>query len=521
MHRSSRRSFCTTVALTASTLICRSARSSTSPNVVYILADDLGFGDVHFLNPDRGRLPTPNIDRLSNEGMTFMNAHSGSAVCTPTRYGILTGRYAWRSKLQTGVLLPYGTPLIPPNRLTVPAMLRSRGYAAACIGKWHLGWDWPKENGKPVFDRAIPGGPTAVGFDRYFGTDVPNYPPYCFIENDRTVGIPSVEKPASMYGSPGIMLPGWQLDKILPALVDRAGLFIRQQTARKHPFFLYLALTSPHTPLAVSQEWKGKSGLGLYGDWVMQTDRAAGEVLRTLEESGAAKNTLVIFTSDNGCAPYIGVDYDVEHDKMGRVKELEDKGHYPSARFRGYKSDIWEGGHHIPFIARWPGAVKAGARCDEVICLTDLMATLAELIDYKLPANAAEDSVSMIPALRGKALGRPLREATVHHSIQGKFAIRQGGWKLALCAGSGGWSHPTDSEAAASNLPEVQLYDMLNDPGETRNLRKEQPAIVQRLSDLLVRYIENGRSTPGARQHNDVPVDVRKKAAAKSQPTDD
>jgi arylsulfatase A len=497
------------------------AAVTAKPNIVYILADDLGYGDVHFLNPDRGKLPTPNIDRLSTQGMTFVSAHSGSAVCTPTRYGILTGRYAWRSKLQTGVLRPYGTPLIPRSRLTVPAMLRSQGYATACVGKWHLGWDWPMDEGKPVFNRPIPNGPTAVGFDHYFGTDVPNYPPYCFLQDDRTVGIPTVEKPASVYGSPGIMLPGWRLDRILPTLVEKANGFIREQTAAKRPFFLYLPLTSPHTPLAVSQEWKGKSGFGLYGDWVMQTDWAAGEVLRTLEETGAAANTLVIFTSDNGCAPYIGLDYDEEHDKQGRVKELEAKGHFPSAHLRGYKSDIWEGGHNIPFIARWPGVVQAGTRSQEVICLTDLMATLAELFDVTLPANAGEDSVSFLRVLRGKAGRRAVREATVHHSIQGKFAIRQGKWKLALCAGSGGWSHPTDSEALKEGAPEVQLYDMAADPGETTNLQKQHPAEVKRLTELLMQYVAEGRSTPGPAQKNDVKVDVWKKNAGTAKPADD
>jgi arylsulfatase A len=493
--------------------------ATSSPNVVYILADDLGFGDVHFLNPERGKLATPNIDRLSTQGMTFLNAHSGSAVCTPTRYGILTGRYAWRSRLQTGVLQPYGTPLIPPSRLTVPSMLRSRGYATACIGKWHLGWDWPKENGEVVFDRAIPNGPTTLGFDHYFGTDVPNYPPYCFIEDDRTDGIPSVEKPRSMYGADGAMLPGWRLDRILPTLVERASGFITQQAAKQRPFFLYLALTSPHTPLAVSAEWKGKSGLGLYGDWVMQTDCAVGRILRTIEECAAEQNTLVFFSSDNGCAPYIGVDYDVEHDKMGRVKELEDKGHYPSAGFRGYKSDIWEGGHHIPCIVRWPGRVQPGSRSEEVICLTDLMATMAEVLGYKLPHNAGEDSVSMLASLRGHAR-HPLREATVHHSIMGKFGIRQGRWKLAFCSGSGGWSHPSDKEASAGGAPEVQLYDMSADPAEVVNLQKQHPEVVKRLTALMTRYIAEGRSTPGPRQENDVTVDLWKRAG-EGVPADD
>jgi arylsulfatase A-like enzyme len=243
-------------------------RTASQPNIVYILADDLGYGDVQCLNPRRGKIPTPNIDRLASQGMTFTDVHSGSAVCTPTRYGILTGRYAWRTKLPKWTLGPYGEPLIPENRLTVPALLRTHGYHSACIGKWHLGWNWPREGARVLFDKAITGGPTAVGFDYYFGTDVPNFPPYCFIENDRTVGLPSVEKPKEMFGLPGPMLPGWRLDRILPTLTQRAVDYIGRRAADQEPFFLYFPLTSPHTPLAVTDEWRGKSGLGLYGDWV-------------------------------------------------------------------------------------------------------------------------------------------------------------------------------------------------------------------------------------------------------------
>jgi arylsulfatase A len=493
--------------------VARAAASRRQPNIVVILADDLGFGDVHFLNPEHGRLATPNIDRLASEGITFTDAHSGSAVCTPTRYGMITGRCAWRSPLQTGVLQPYDPPLISPDRMTLPSMLRSHGYSTACIGKWHLGWNWPREGGKVVYDRAIAGGPTAMGFESYFGTDVPNYPPYCFIENDRTVGMPSVPKPRSMYGLDGDMVPGWRLDGILPALTTRACHYIGRSSARNKPFFLYLALTSPHTPLAVAEAWKGKSGLGLYGDWVMQTDWSVGQVLQAIDRHGKRSDTLVIFTSDNGCAPYIGVDYAEEHDKMGRVKELEAKGHFPSAQFRGYKSDIWEGGHHIPFVARWPGVAKPGSRSDQVICLTDVMATCADLMGIRLPANAAEDSVSILPALRG-ASHKPLREAVVHHSINGRFAIRQGRWKLALCPGSGGWSEPTDTQAAAQKLPPVQLYDMHADPRERTNLQDRHPEEVRRLTRLIERYVENGRSTPGPSQRNDVSVDLWKKGAA-------
>jgi arylsulfatase A len=506
----SRRDFLSAAGVGAGALMSGgSGPGSRQPNIVLILADDLGFGDVHFLNPQHGRLATPNIDLLATGGMTFTDAHSGSAVCSPTRYGILTGRYAWRSRLQHGVLQPYDEPLISTDRYTLPSMLKGYGYTTACIGKWHLGWKWPREAGRVAFDRSIPGGPTAVGFDYYFGADVPNYPPYCFIENDRTVGLPSVPKPKSMYGIDGEMLPGWRLDVILPTLTDKACGFIRQCSQRKAPFFLYLPLTSPHTPLAVSDAWKGKSGLGLYGDWVMQTDWSMGEVLKTIDQNGARDNTLVIFSSDNGCAPYIGIDYDVEQDKMGRVKELEKKGHFPSAGFRGYKSDIWEGGHHIPFVARWPGVTKPGSRSDQVICLTDIMATCADAVGERLPPPAAEDSVSILPALRGKT-SNPLREAVVHHSINGQFAIRQGRWKLGLCPGSGGWSYPTDAQAAAQGLPPIQLYDMSADRGERNNLQRQHPAEVRRLTQLLNDYVAAGRSTPGPPQRNDVTVTIRK-----------
>jgi arylsulfatase A len=504
-----RREFCFAGTLASVSSMQAAGPASRPPNVVVILADDLGYGDVHFLNPRHGRIATPNIDRLSTEGMTFTDAHTASAVCTPSRYGLLTGRYAWRSRLQKGVLGPYDAPLIDPSRVTLPSLLRSHGYETACVGKWHLGWNWPRQNGELRFDRPITGGPTELGFDSYFGTDVPNYPPYCFIENDRTVGIPSEKKPKSMYGLDGLMVPGWRLDGILPALTERACGFVRRCAGQKKPFFLYLALTSPHTPLAVADSWRGKSDLGLYGDWVMQTDFSAGEVLKAIDQSGAGDNTLVLFSSDNGCAPYIGVDYVAEHTHMGRVKELEAKGHFPSAGFRGYKSDIWEGGHRVPFVARWPGVVKPGTRSEQVICLTDVMATCAEITGTALPAGAAEDSVSILPALRGTAR-KPIREAIVHHSIGGQFAIRQGRWKLELCAGSGGWSEPTEVHAAEQGLPPVQLYDMNADPAERTNLQKEDAAEVGRLTRLMESYVSAGRSTPGPPQQNEVQVNLHK-----------
>ncbi|EDY15821.1 Cerebroside-sulfatase [Chthoniobacter flavus Ellin428] len=478
------------------------AAEGARPNIVYILCDDLGYGDVHCLNPERGKIATPRIDRLAAQGMTFTDAHSSSSVCTPSRYGILTGRYNWRSRLQAGVLEPYGKSLIARDRLTVPALLKKNGYATACIGKWHLGWEWPRDGKMLDFTRPILEGPTTRGFDTYFGTDVPNYPPYCFIENDHTVGIPTEPLPAKLLGhnlasKGGPALPGWKLEAILPAITDKACDFIRQQAKSGTAFFLYLPLTSPHTPLAVTEEWLGKSGLNRYADYVMETDAMIGRVLDAVEQSGAAGNTLVILTSDNGCAPYIG------------VKDLEAKGHFPSAGLRGYKADIFDGGHRIPFIVRWPERVKAGGHSGQTICLTDLMATCAEILGAKLPDNAGEDSVSILPALLGTDQA-PLRESVVHHSINGSFAIRQGHWKLELCADSGGWSDPKPGSKEAKGLPDTQLYDLTADLAESRNVYGEHPDVVARMTKALEQIIADGRSTPGAKQSNDVAIQLRK-----------
>ncbi len=483
-------------------LASRAGAADQKPNIVFILADDLGYGDVHCLNPSRGKIATPSIDKLATQGMAFTDAHGSSAVCTPTRYGILTGRYNWRSHLASGVLGPYGAPLIDKDRLTVPAFLKQQGYATACIGKWHLGWTWPAGHDwiKPITD-----GPTTRGFDYYFGTDVPNYPPYCFIENDHAVGIPTEPLPKALLGShlaskAGPAVPGWKLEAILPTLADKACDFIGKQAKAGKPFFLYMPLTAPHTPIAVIQEWKDKSGLGRYADFVMETDAMIGRVIEAVDKSGVADNTIVIVTSDNGCAPYIG------------VAELEAKGHFPSADRRGYKADAWDGGHHIPFIARWPGNVKPGTQTNQMICLNDLMATCAEILGAKLPDTAGEDSVSILPLLRGS--DQPTREFLVHHSISGKFAIRDGNWKLLLCPGSGGWGSPKDDAALKSGLPAVQLYDLSKDIGEKKNLQAEHPEIVAKLTKQLEKFVADGRSTPGSPQKNDRVINIHAAAGA-------
>ena len=469
--------------------------AAAKPNIVYILCDDLGYGDVHCLGGERSKIATPNFDRLAARGMIFTEAHSSCAVCTPSRYGILTGRYNWRSRLQSGVLGGFSPPLIDAGRLTVPALLKQYGYATACIGKWHLGMDISEQ--RPA--APIGNGPTTRGFDYYFGISASlDMPPYAFIKNDRfTRPLDTVKELFPHRRGPAAK--SFEAVDVLPTLTGKAVEYIGQRAAeaKPKPFFLYLPLSSPHTPLAPTRQWQGKSGLGPYGDFVMETDWAVGEVLAALEKNGVAGNTLVIFTSDNGCAPYIG------------VAELEQHGHFPSEHRRGYKADIFDGGHRIPFIARWPGRIAAGSRNDQLVCLNDLMATCADMLGVKLPDNAGEDSVSILPALQGKADHR-LHEAVVHHSSNGSFAIRQGQWKLELCPSSGGWAEPKPGSAEAKRLPPIQLYDMTKDVGERSNEYQAHPEIVARLTQLLKKYIADGRSTPGAPRKNDTAIKLWK-----------
>ena len=510
------------------------------PNIVIILADDLGYGDVQCYNPQRGKIPTPNIDRLASQGMRFTDGHSSSGVCSPSRYTLLTRRYHWRTRLQSGIVGVFGAPLIAQDRMTIASLAKKHGYRAAAIGKWHLGWDWPiaqeqrhlfqapRKAGKDdearpeggtftatpehltawreIFSKPIAGGPTTRGFDTYFGTDVPNWPPYCFIENDRTLGIPSEFLPAANFKAnlaslPGPALKDWKLEDILPTLGDRAAQFIADAAKKPGPFLLYMPLTAPHTPLAVVNEWKNKSGLNTYADFVMQTDATVGRVLDALEKSGAADRTLVLFTSDNGCAPYIG------------AADLEKLGHFPSGPLRGYKSDAWEGGHRVPFIARWPGVVKPGTTCGQLVLHADFIATIADILGAKLPATAGEDSFSLLPLLKGG--DKPVREQSVNCSAQGLPSVRSGNWKLILGPGSGGWGKGGDQSQP------VQLYNLADDIGETKNLVAAQSERVEKMKALLEKLIADGRSTPGAVQKNDVevkryPADAAKPRNAKA-----
>jgi arylsulfatase A-like enzyme len=486
--------------------VAHASGSEKRPNVVYVLADDLGYGDVRCLNP-AGKIATPHLDRLAAAGMAFTDAHSSSAVCSPTRYGVLTGRYNWRSSLKRGVLGGFSRRLIEPDRLTVPALLKQHGYHTACVGKWHLGMDWPLKDGgfatdypdgwKVDYAQPIVNGPTAVGFDEYFGISASlDMPPYVFVANDRATAVPTVEK---TWIRKGPAAADFEAIDVLPALTAKAVEYIGRRATAGTPFFLYLPLNAPHTPILPTADWQGKSGLNPYGDFVMQTDATVGRVLDALDRAGVADDTLVIVTSDNGCSP------------LADFPALTAQGHNPSYHFRGHKADIFDGGHRVPFLARWPGRIKPGTTSDQLVCLTDLMATCADILGAKLPDAAGEDSVSLLPALEGRAAG-PLREAVVHHSIYGAFAVRQDQWKLELCPGSGGWSAPRPGRDDTSQLPPVQLYDLGSDVGETTNVQDKHPDVVARLTRLLERYVAEGRSTPGAPQRNTGEVDIWNRA---------
>ena len=496
-----------------------SASASERPNIIYILADDMGYGDVAHLNP-AAKIPTPQLDQLARAGMAFTSAHSPSSVCTPTRYGVLTGRYAWRSKLKRGVLGGISPRLIEKNRMTVASFLKMNGYHTACIGKWHLGLDWHIKEGKNVnplgienpqqgwnvdYSRPFANGPVTLGFDQFSGISASlDMIPYTWLEQDRVAAVPDHDSDFPWFHGRekrtrrGPTATGFDAADVLGGLADRSITYLTERAADARagkPFFLYLPLASPHTPIVPTAPWQGKSGINAYADFVMENDAAVGAILTALDELELTANTLVIFTADNGCSP--------EAD----FPELSKAGHHPGGPWRGHKADLFEGGHRVPFLARWPGKIAAGSRYAHPICLTDLFSTCAGIIDAGIPDDAAEDSFDLSPALFGKTPG-PVRESVIHHSINGSFAIREGKWKLMLCPDSGGWSEPKPDSRQAATLPPVQLYDLDADPGERRNLYLENPEVVARLIARLERDVSRGRSTPGRDQQNHGEVDI-------------
>ena len=481
---------------------------SPKPNIVIILADDFGVGDIQTHYPNN-KIPTPHLDKFVQQGMSFTDAHSGSAVCTPTRYGLLTGRYAWRTQLQEWVIACYEPPLIDADRLTLPRYLKQFGYQTACIGKWHLGFNWSGEqserkvearnalkNEEWDFSKPILEGPIERGFDYYFGTHVPNFPPFTFIENDHVVEQPTatytydptegVVMPKTFDGSP--MAPGWRFDEILPKITSRAVEYIHQKSKLDAPFFLYFSMTSPHEPVVPSKEFLGKSGIAPIADFVMETDWSAGQVIQAIDDAGISDNTIVIFTADNGHSHYTG------------WERLIDAGHLPSGPYRGHKADIWEGGHRVPFVIRWPGKVVSGKSSNQLVCLNDIFATCTDIISGDSPPdNAAEDSFSFLSALL-ESNDSEFRTNLVSHSVHGEFAYRNGPWKIVF-------KLPGKNLATSRGKPAmVELYNLNEDIAEEFNKAEEHPEVVRQLTSGLKSVVQRGTSRTGPSQLNDVTV---------------
>jgi arylsulfatase A-like enzyme len=477
--------------------------AADTPNVVIILADDMGYGDVQALNPE-SKIPTPNLNQLARQGMTFTDGHSPSAVCTPTRYGLLTGRYCWRSRLQRGVLGGYSSPLLAPDRSTIATMLKSKGYHTGAVGKWHLGMELPRRtsnsdeverwDGDPGIDfgGVITDSPIHHGFDDYFGVSASlDMAPYVYIRNDRFTMKPTLEQPAIKFPHfvrKGPRAEDFRIDKVLDRLTEEATAFLRKAAQGEQPFFLYLPLTAPHKPTQPAARFRGQTPLGEYGDFVAQVDWTVGQVLKALNESDVANNSLVVFTSDNGSYMYCYEDEREDHVSDSTVQGFRSANHRANGTLRGTKADVWEAGHRVPLFVRWPGEVQPGSTCSTTVCLTDLYATIAEIVGAELSAEEAEDSCSLVGMLDGTSTRRGA--PVVNHSANGMFAIRDGRWKLVLGNGSGGRQAPRGKPFQKP----YQLFDLDEDLSETKDVADQHPEIVQRLTDMLDDIRQRGHS---------------------------
>ena len=485
------------------------------PNIVFILADDLGYGDIGCYNPE-AKAPTPNIDRLAREGMRFTDAHSPSTVCTPTRYSLLTGRMAFRNGMK-GVFTGAGGPcLIKEDRLTIAGMLRDQGYTTAMFGKWHIGLTFYDKDGKPItkngleavkridYSQPITGGPIDRGFDQFFGTACCPTTDwlYAYIDGDKIPMPPTrvvdrkplPKHPYSRDNRPGMIAPGFDLEEVDMVFLQKSLEFLEshKQKSPDKPFFLFHSAQAVHLPSFAGRAFKGKTEAGPHGDFIFELDYVVGRLMSKLDQLGYGENTLVIFTSDNG--PEVPTVIDMR-------KTYKHDGARP---WRGIKRDQWEGGHRVPFIARWPKKIKDGSTSAQTICLTDVMATCAALTGATIPPNAAEDSYNILPVLLGQAGDKPVREYTLHQTISLALAIRHGNWKYLDHKGSGGNNYGREGEwgmkqfALPERAPDApgQLYDLSKDPGETTNLYNEYPEIVKALKGKLEEYKTSGRSAP-------------------------
>lgn len=470
------------------------------PNIVYIMADDLGYGDMSCFGAEK--IQTPNIDRAAASGIRFTDTHSSSAVCTPSRYSVLTGRYCWRTWLKRFVLGGFGAPLIQPDRLTVASMLKESGYATAAIGKWHLGLTWFKQSGEELrhsshdgwntdgfevdYARGVDGGPLDIGFDYWFGISGSlDMPPYCFLENKHPVSEPVLEK--SCYAPQqrrGLMQPDWKDEHVDTVFASKAVDFIDAHCKNDSdkPFFLYLTPSAPHRPCVPPDSFRGISQAGLRGDMVCLFDWVVGEVMDALDRNHVTEDTLLVVTSDNGA----------------RLTNFDgkDHGHKPNGDFRGGKGDIYDGGHREPFIAMWPSVIAPGSQSDELLGLTDFTATCADIVGYELPASQAEDSRSFLPLLKGEEVKKPIHDAVIHHSLDGMFAVRKGDWKLIMGLGSGGFSEPPRYRPGPMD-PIGQLYNIRDDGREQLNHWKARPDIVEELSGILKRTQDSSAQNTG------------------------
>lgn len=483
------------------------SQADEPPNVVVILADDMGWGDPQCYQP-ASKIPTPNLDRLAAEGMRFTDAHTPSSVCTPTRYTLLTGRYCWRTSLKRGVLDGFGPPLIGAQDATLATMLKSIGYRTACVGKWHIGMNWFDKDGNPMgergpqrfrsgdnvdFERDITGGPCDVGFDSYFGISASlDMSPYAYIRDRRVEALPTdwheeISGTIFLNGVPGVKSPGFDVHQVLRRFGDEAVSVIAECEDDHRPFFLYMPLNSPHLPAAPSEDARGKSRAGDYGDFVWETDHTVGRVLDALDEAGMTENTLVLFTSDNGGLWHW---WDFRADDDGgnvpltpRGQYVKDFGHQSNATLRGTKADIHEGGHRVPFLVRWPAKVSGGKVSDALVELTDVFATVADMTDQPMPdGKSAEDSFSFLPVLVGNS--NSSRPFSVHHSLSGMFALRMGDWKMIEGRGSGGFTRPKFFKVEPGD-PTGQLYHLATDAQEQHNQWNKESELVDSMTAVL------------------------------------
>lgn len=484
---------------------------NSHPNIIYILADDLGIGDLSIYN-ENSKIHTPNLDKMGADGMKFTDAHTSSSVCTPTRYGILTGRYNWRTPLKQFVTWGTSPMLIKDDRLTVADLLQQHGYKTAIIGKWHLGLNWTlKDSTQELeyyssikdkypfeqldYSKPLQKGALDLGFDySYLLAASLNMPPFVYLENDKVVMEPTSVSGRSRAKNPyahwikGDVSDDFKHEEVLPVFVEKTVSYIKENADGAEPFFVYLPLPAPHNPILPIEPWKGKSNINPYADFVLMIDDLMGNIFKAIKESGIEENTLVIFTSDNGCAA------------NANFGVLKAKGHNPSYIYNGLKGSYLEGGHRVPFLVKWPKRIKANSVCDETICTTDFMATCADLVGYELKDNEAEDSFSMMPLLNQE--NGYEREATIHHSKTGIFAIRKGDWKLIVSPNSG-LNANGRPEKLKEKLPEVILYNLKTDIAEKNNVAEKYPEKVEELKQLLIKHINEGRSTPGKAQEND------------------